>query len=278
MAILLCIASPLAAQLQLPTVEGVTTVENERVMLVFWNGEEEIILSCPVITATQPSDVLQIMPLPAESKMRAGTLDEYQAAGALIRKYFVTMKGGRLSLANYELAESLPKGDRTEAKEVATVNLSNERAFNTWLTDYSKPASRPNIPSAFSKGLNLALKNDSNWLAIQSVPVDTTARAIGPTVYRFKSSKLFVPLRVHSTQSGKANIRIITFTPNYLSWSPDNGAKFCPPITESFRVMGKEVAAIHPDLVDFFKPGKIPMQAWQITADWSLVNKDLISQ
>ena len=65
----------------------VSVFEPKQRAIILWNGDEEILLLSTDQRATQKSAVLEVIPLPAEPKVRLGSFKTFEAAQKLVREH-----------------------------------------------------------------------------------------------------------------------------------------------------------------------------------------------
>ncbi len=265
----------LCGQLHLPVPWEQNGVETERLYLLFWNGKEQITVQATLIENKSQCAYFTIYPSPAESSMTAISEDIFRSAFALIDKYFIKKQAGRQPISVYENAIALPDVLICPADSLEKWNWLSENEFNGWLQAKTLPENRY---QDIIQSIRVALRYKYNWIYISHAQMPTGTGMLSPIAYRFATDKLILPLRMYADLPGQASMRILTFTPDYFTFT-GTSSTYCVPLTENLRISVKEVTSLHPQLENFYQGiVKIPIQMWRINAPWSRLNRDLISK
>ncbi len=187
---------------------------------VAWNGKEEILLLATDLRASEPTKVLEVLPLPSEPKVSKGSDYFFVVAQHIIDKHLFKPKkknGGKDRSASEDAA--LPAGTVTfhaviGAHDVSVTKVLDAAGFVKWVTKYLKGQGEevPEITEAMKETVTAYLKNDCKWFVFDVVSLGKDTKRHDALAYRFKTKHLYYPLRVMGSLEGKTEVNLLVFS------------------------------------------------------------------
>jgi len=133
---------------------------NQRAMIA-WSGKEEILLLSTDLRASEPTKILEVLPLPSEPNVTKGDLEVFKKATRLINKKHnrrsLSMRlGGRSPMEGSQPAGEVTFHEKIGAHDVSVTRVSDRNGFVKWVEDYlrSSDVKNPKIPEGMKKVVN----------------------------------------------------------------------------------------------------------------------------
>lgn len=196
-----------------PFVDWVQVFEPKQRALIAWDGYEEILILSTDLYASDTTQVLEIMPLPSEPAVTAKDVGLFHRLNVLINWLTGSDYTGKEAGRGVGLRSLGPAGEVTfhqqiGAHEISVTHLLHKEGFIAWAEDYLRTlgVSSPHIPADLAAIVQQYVAEGYHWFVfdvISLLPVPQTNR---PIQYRFKSIKLYYPLRITRTAHGKTEI------------------------------------------------------------------------
>lgn len=202
----------------IPFLPHASVFEPEQRALIAWNGQEEILVLSTDLQASEPTKVLEVLPLPSEPQVKKADPSLFYRATLFInRKLARNMGKSPLPTARG------PAGEVTFRAQIGAHDLSVTRVldpehFVTWVENYLKKSgvARPTL-SPLMKGLIAEyLKDGFTWFVFDVVSVDPVPKTNEPIQYRFRTSQLYYPMRITRTAAGFTSVELLILTPKLL--------------------------------------------------------------
>jgi hypothetical protein len=193
----------------IPFKPWVSVFEPNQRAVIAWDGREEILLLSTDLRASEPTKVLEVIPLPSEPEAKEGDVAVFSKATELInRKLFPRNSkafggtGGMGGARNGRVAP-LPAGEVTfhekiGAHDVSVTHVLAHRRFVDWVKDYLKDAGvdNPTIPRPLQAVVREYLRDDFKWFVFDVVDLGDQTVTKDAIQYRFKTRSLYYPLRI----------------------------------------------------------------------------------
>ncbi|MFW6164515.1 MAG: DUF2330 domain-containing protein, partial [Planctomycetota bacterium] len=254
--VLLVTAAAWADRGSIPFKPHVKVFEPTQRAMIAWNGEEEILLLSTDLRASAETKVLEVLPLPAEPKVKKGSLKTFQTATTIINRHLARSR--KLARASKDAGgggAERPAGEVTFHKKIGPHEISVTRVldgprFVTWVQGCLAKQGVPNavMPDGFREIVEGYIKGGFGWFVFDVVSLDAKVKTIEPIQYRFATRSLFYPLRITMLDHGNTSIDLIVLTPRLLRTFPGLPVKRVklkhPPITISdleLRSISKEM-------------------------------------
>ena len=114
----------------IPFNHGVQIFEPVQRALIAWNGEEEILLLSTDLRTSEPTKVLEVLPLPAEPKVTKGDTEVFRRATALINRKL--MEQARADAKAKRESTVTPAGEVTFHERIGAHDISVVRRSGGW--------------------------------------------------------------------------------------------------------------------------------------------------
>jgi hypothetical protein len=267
----------------IPFTHGVQIFEPMQRALIAWNGEEEILLLSTDLRASEPTKVLEVLPLPAEPKVTKGDTDVFRRATALINRRL--MEQVRADAKGQREITAAPAGEvtfheRIGAHDISVVRADQADGFVDWVNAYLKKAgvANPQIPEPLKEAIGAYLKDGYTWFVFDVVELGTDVRTNDAIQYRFASKTLYYPLRISRTDHGETVIQLMVLTPRLLSRFPGLPIEQVRPSHTPVSITSVELNEISPEMNQLL--GHRPEQKlriWEIRGRLQEFQADLIA-
>jgi hypothetical protein len=261
---------------------------NQRAVIAF-NGDEEILLLSTDLHATEPTKVLQVLPLPAEPKVTKGDFDVFVNATNLINSklnanrgapggFFGGMGGGAMP------APAVPAGkltfhDKIGSHEISVTRVLNKRGFIEWVENYLRKAGadNPTILDPMKDVVAEYLKDGFQWFVFDVVELTKDMKTKEAIQYHFRSQSLYYPLRITRTEEGDTLVRLLILSPELVRL-PDLGKVQVRLAHDPVRVSFKEVRSLGSDDISaLVKYRQCMLRTWELQGPLSGFTKDIVT-
>jgi len=251
--------------------------------IIAWNGEEEILLLSTDLRASEPTKVLEVIPLPSEPTVKEGDIETFKRATRIINSKMMVYHSGGRALSKSETA--VPAGEVTfhekiGAHDISVTRVNDSEGFVEWVDKFleKQGVDTPKIPQALKEVVNEYLQEDFTWFVFDVVELGNELRTNDAIQYRFKTESLYYPLKITRTESGETSVEIIVLTPKLLSRFPGIPIQEIKLKHEPVELTSRELREINEEMDDLLghKP-QMKLRIWEITGKLSEFKKDLIA-
>lgn len=208
-----------------PTVKIYEPVQDAAIA---WNGKEEVLLLATDLRTSEPTKVLEVLPLPSEPEVEKGSDVFFTVATNVIleklqKQAYKKKKNGKGLRAPATDKAELPAGKVTFHEQIGSHDISvtevlDQQGFIEWVTAYLKEqgVDTPEIPDPMKETIALYLKKKYRWFVFDVVSLGTGVKRHDAIMYKFKSKSLYYPLRVMKTIEGDTSIRLLILSNKLL--------------------------------------------------------------
>jgi hypothetical protein len=256
--------------------QDVTVSEPAQKAIVLHNGSEEILILETDLKASARTDILRFIPFPAEPLVSLAPENALQEIGRLVQAkklQFITIrqtKGGS-SAQNQPVAEVVSRA-KLGAHDVAVVKINDAAHFNQWVRGFFKDKkellSGPELEQVSKVAVDY-VKDGISYFAFDFVTVDDSDKTVAPVAFRFKSKKVYYPLRTSNTIGGEGQVQLYfiaidcvrqPYNDEILRYigGPERGNLLFSSIAE---IQPEEANAVYPGAAAFFEEKRIVVQA-----------------
>ncbi len=259
--------------------------EPEQRAMIAWNGEEQILVLSTDLAASEPTQVLEVMPFPAEPKVKKGDVEIFKkAAGLIERKLNIARAESLRGTKSAHVAQSATPGGKVTfhdiigSRDVSVTQVLNKEGFVAWVEKYlrSKQVTDPHIPENIKNVINDYIKDGFEWFVFNVVSLDTEPKTNQAVQYRFKTDFLYYPLRIMQTEKGATHIGLIILTPRLLSRFTGLSINKVHLRHQPVTITSKELSALNKDMALLLEQKELKLRIWDIREDISSLTKDLI--
>ena len=258
---------------------------NQRAMIA-WNGREQILLLSTDLRASEPTKVLEVIPLPAEPKVSKGDVEVFRKATALINRKLPLLTEGRNKFALGKRGGARRAGKVTFHKKIGPHDISvakvlEPRGFIRWVNDYLKRAGvdNPSIPAPMRGVIAEYLLDDYRWFVFDVVDLGKETVTNDAIQYRFASDCVYYPLRITRAEEGDTSIKLLILTPQLLSSFPGLPVSRVRLLHQPVTVTSDELRDLNEDMHNLLgHPPKPKLRIWEIRGKLSEFENDLIAR
>lgn len=250
----------------------------QRVMLA-WDGQEEILLLSTDLRASEPTRILEVMPLPAEPQVKKGDVETFRKAVALINRKLQPVLKGRLPTAAKSAAE-VTFHKKIGAHDISVTRVRDPAGFIRWVENYlrTQGVRNPLISPEHKALIKEYLEDGYTWFVFDVVQVDAVPSTGEAIQYRFKSSYLYYPLRITRTAQGHTDIELLVLSPRLLttfSGIPKSQVELRhPPVS----LTPAELRLLNPDMAALLGyQGDMKLRIWRIRGELASFHQDLLA-
>jgi len=191
--------------------------------MIAWNGTEEILLLSTDMKASDSTEVLEVMPLPAEPVVKKGDIETFKKATNLINKKLlmqhrlVSKRNGGKERAS-EPAGEITFHKKIGAHDINVAHVLDKDGFISWAEKYldSLGVENPNIPEGLKNVVGEYLEEEFTWFVFDVISLDKELKTNDAIQYRFKTDFLFYPVKIMSTEEGYTSMDFLILTPQLL--------------------------------------------------------------
>jgi hypothetical protein len=215
-AVLALAAGPARADRGHIWIRSVQLSETSQKAIVLHNGEEEVLVLGVELEAARQAEVLEFIPFPSEPAVALAEGDPFGQAKRLVRQKQLEFQGPPVKgRPDRPVAVELTFTARMGVHDVAVVRVNDAAGFETWVRDHFR---RKGLGSQLELGPALAVAQDYlargyRHFVFDQVAVGPDRRFAAPLVYRFRSERIYYPLRTSNLVGGKGAIQLVMILP-----------------------------------------------------------------
>lgn len=249
--------------------------------IILHNYNEEVLILGTDLKADKSTGIIRFIPFPSEPTVKLAPDKSFESIAALLKSHeikFVTQsKSGSSLQSDVELRFNQKMGSH----DITIVKINNTNGFREWVNSYFKRKGLPikdEYPDIESV-VNDYLSRGINWFVLDYVDVSTETKLIEPVEYRFKTDKLYYPLKDTNTFGGSGTIDLFVIAPvtllNPLStyYNGSFGLRDMLATTSS-EIRYNELNDVLPDAESFFDTKKIYIQMMSYKGEYKF-DKDI---
>jgi hypothetical protein len=260
---------------------------NQRAAIGF-NGREEILLLSTDLHASEPTKVLQVLPLPSEPKVAKGDFKFFVNATELINRKLDRSQpgaGGAMGgLGGAGRSALSPAGqvtfhDEIGSHEISVTQVLDQRGFVDWVEDYLRQAGvdNPSIPEPMKKVVAEYLHDGFKWFVFDVVKLAREVKTKEAIQYRFPTNRLYYPLRITRTQEGETLIRLLVVSPELVRM-PRLGKVRVRVVHDPIWIAPKELRSLGSNEMTALIGGRgCMLRIWEISGPLSGFKKDIVT-
>jgi hypothetical protein len=241
--------------------------EDSQKAIIFHNLDEEVLILGTDLKAEKKTGIIRFIPFPSEPVVSLAPGGSFSAAADLIKKHGLKFiwqsKGGQPSAQPVELRFNQKLG----AHDIAVIKVNDASGFRKWVNDFfekkglPRKKEYPEIEGIVDDYVRRAI----SWFVFDYVEVTEETRFIEPVEYRFKTKKLYYPLKTSNTFGGVGGIDLILVLPGTLFSPLKSDYEGClgfvnMKATTSAQTTSEELEAIYSDASTFFGERKVFIQ------------------
>lgn len=187
--------------------------------ILAWNGNEQITILTTDMSVSKPTQVLQVMPFPAEPKIDRAEVAIFSEISSLTRQLMIEnalySSGLRGGATESGLPGEVTFHERIGSHELFTIRADRTEGFVSWVEERlrSYGMDDPRIPDILRTSVEEYIREGYRWFVFDVVDLTTSLNSLEAISYRFTSGHLFYPIRISRTNHGFTDILLYVFSP-----------------------------------------------------------------
>lgn len=258
---------------------------NQRAMIA-WNGTEEILLLTTDMKASDPTEVLEVLPLPTEPAVKKGDIETFKRATDLINKKIrrpsiLTSKRNGGKQRGGKPAGEITFHKKIGAHDISVAHVLNREGFIIWVENYldSLGVENPDIPEGLRNVVGEYLEEKFTWFVFDVVSLDKELKTNDAIQYRFKTDFLYYPIKIMSTEEGYTSMDFLILTPMLLANFPGIPIGKIKLKHHPISLTYNEVKNLNEDMSELLADRKdMKLRIWEIEGRISSFTEDLIAR
>jgi hypothetical protein len=269
----------------IPFMPGVKVFEPTQRAMICWNGEEEILLLTTDLHASSPTKVLEVMPFPTEPKATKGDAEVFRKATDLINRKLRQALAIRSSKSRDGGVEQ-PAGEitfheRIGAHDISVAHVLDAAGFVKWVNNYLKEAgvNNPQLPPAMKGLVDEYLADRFVWFVFDVVELVEQPKTNEAIQYRFKTDRLFYPMRISRTDWGETSVELLVLTPRLLQHFPGLPFDRIELRHQPVSITAAELNSLNEDMDALLGHREdMRLRIWRIRGDLQSFTADLVAR
>jgi len=254
--------------------------------MIAWNGTEEILLLSTDMKASDSTEVLEVMPLPAEPVVKKGDIETFKKATNLINKKLlmqhrlVSKRNGGKERAS-EPAGEITFHKKIGAHDINVAHVLDKDGFISWAEKYldSLGVENPNIPEGLKNVVGEYLTDKFTWFVFDVISLDKELKTNDAIQYRFKTDFLFYPVKIMSTEEGYTSMDFLILTPQLLRNFPGIPLDRIHLEHEPISITLEELKSLNEEMEELLgHKNNMKLRIWKIEGMISDFKNDLIAK
>jgi hypothetical protein len=275
----------------IPFKPWVSVFEPNQRAVIAWDGREEILILSTDLRASEPTKVLEVIPLPSEPKVKEGDVAVFYKGTELINRKLFPKKprafggmgmggmGGAGAEAALPPAGEVTFHDKIGAHDVSVTHVLDHRRFVDWVKEYLEKAGvdNPEIPPPLEAVVQDYLRDRFQWFVFDVVDLGDQTITKDAIQYRFKTRSLYYPLRITRSEEGDTLVKLLVLSPGLVRM-PDPRRLRVRLVHRPVNVTQAELRELDQDLHDLLRHrSQLRLRIWQIEGRLSGFHHDLIA-
>ncbi len=262
---------------------GVQIFEPTQRAMICWNGSEEILLLSTDVHASESTMVLEVLPVPSEPAVKKGDLETFRKATDLINWSLLAAdgaKGRTLSEGVVVPSAEVTFHERIGCHDISVTHLLDGDGFVAWVVQYLQTLGieKDIVSPAMRSLIEQYIEEGFEWFVFDAVTISEEIATNEPIQYRFKTTRLFYPLKITQTAAGSTSIELLILTPRLLRMFPGLPLSRVHLKHDPVTIRAEELKEIDEDMFEMLESHReLKLRIWSIEGDLGSFTKDLIA-
>ena len=229
------------------TTTDVNVREDSQKAIILHNLDYEVLILGTDLVSDRKTKILRFIPFPSEPKVSLAEKDAFEQALKLIKRHKLAFmyhtKGGAPSATPVEMRFNARLG----VHDVTVVKINEILEFGSWVREFLDGKGLP-LGKDYREVEEVAsdyVKRGFRYFVFDLVDVTPELHFVEPIAYRFKSKRLYYPLKTSNTFGGSGGIDLLIIAPGTL----------CDPFGEALYITQKELYSLYPCMRALSKNG-----------------------
>lgn len=194
--------------------------EDEQKAIILHNFEEEILILGTDLSSDKSTTILRFIPFPSEPEVTIAAPNAFDEIVELIKRCdlkFVSMPT-KSDTSIDESSIEIKFNEKLGAHDITVVKINDSACFRQWVNDFFKEKGLP-VKKSYPDVEGIVAdytKRKIAYFVFDLVDMTDEPRFIEPIMYRFKSERLYYPLKTTNTFGGRGEIDLIIASPATL--------------------------------------------------------------
>lgn len=260
----------------------VTVFEPQQRAIILWNGKEQILLLSTDQLASEATAVLEVIPLPGEPEVTAGSFKTFERAQDFVvrkRTWAVARAGARAGSIRIPAdAGRITFQKKIGAHDLTVAEVVDSKYFVEFVQGHLKEryqTSHAPIQPKFVRIIDSYIADGFEWFAFDAIYLDDRAKSRQPIQYRFESDAVYYPMRISSGERGNTKISFLVFSPHGVEVE---GADSIEGFKREDRidVTPADLKRIDPKWEGFFESDEsLVLDMWKVEGDIAQYSRDI---
>jgi hypothetical protein len=255
---------------------GRLSQESQRAIILH-NSEEEVLILGTELRADKNTGILEFIPFPSKPTVKLAAGDPFKAIERLVHKKGLLFISREVSKSGRTLVPiEIKLSEQIGLHDVTVIKINELSDFTQWVRAFfrKKGIKVTNDLSHFYETAKEYVDRGIHYFVFDYVSLKTETQSIEPLIYRFKTHKMYYPLKTSNAVGGKGLVELIVVSPGSLpsakinspfarsrhlyvphfklSGSPEIGFG----LSNSKRVYPEEIEIMYPQANGFFSKTK----------------------
>ena len=276
----------LADRGRIGTLAGKVDVEEpaQRAIIAHDGLSKEILILQTDLKADRKTKIVEFMPLPGKPEVSLAPKDCFKALQAIAEKHGLkyyarwARRGDGPSEENGE-GVKVVVSEQLGPHGITVVQVADVDKFIEWVREFFRKNAlgKPAVEEGLRQIVADYLKRDFKFFVFDVVEVSPGTKTVRPVVYRFRSPRLYYPMKVTNLYGGLGTVELLTILPAWTdvrfeaivrkpaeraSGSPQSPKpKFLS--SNTVRLDRKEMASLHPAIPNLFGRAQGTLRAFK---------------
>lgn len=244
----------------------ISLIQDSQKAIIMHNLEEEILILSTELKASKETQILEFIPFPSEPSIELAKNDPFKEIERLIQeeKGLEIIEGWATKGGSSEekVPVELKLSEKIGVHDVTLIKINDISGFINWVEEFfrEKNIKVSNDLSSFYKNAEDYVKRGINYFVFDYVSLKTEKRSVEPLIYRFKTDRIYYPLKTSNTIGGFGIVELIFISPGSFAQITypelDNIFNFEYEISSSAKIYLDEIEKIYPKATEFFSKTK----------------------
>lgn len=268
----------------IPFKKQVRITEPNQDAIIAWNGLEQLLFLQTTLASSEDTKVLEVMPLPNKPSVDEAKPEVFKRCQSLLPKirteYYADSFGGPFAAPLSPPAANVVERKLIGAHDIRVVELIDAKRFSDWVkTEFGATNEHLEIPAPLLEVIDEYVKDGYKWFIFDVVDLKQEAAKKTPLKIRFKTDKLYYPMRITRTEKGNTKVSLSILT-NVLFDKEDAigipRSSFKVPASP-IDITGEQVKWIDPSIFELLRqPSKVKLRTWEISGEIDSFKQDLL--
>lgn len=232
--------------------------------IIFHNFKEEVLILGTELKATKDTGVLEFIPFPSEPAVSLARGNPFEEINKLLRKKRIEFDGPITKGGSGSEPVEIRMSQKIGLHDVTVIKINDINGFNKWVIDFLDKKGIKKIELKALKNFSAVaedyIKRGIQYFVFDYVEVKNSPRFIEPLIYRFKTDRLYYPLKTSNIIGGFGTVELVLILPGTLGINKSERIEILkifpekrrPELSSSSKVYLKELNPIYEKAEELF--------------------------